>query len=122
MVIHVEPHQFFERDGDDVICQVPISFSQAALGAEIEVPTLEGSKKLNISPGTQTNEIFRIKGQGFYHLHENSRGDQLVQVVVKTPTNLTKRQEELLRELAETSGEEINQKHKSFFEKLKDLT
>jgi len=122
VIVHVEPHPFFQRDGDDVICQVPISFSQAALGAEIEVPTLEGSKKLNIPAGTQTNEIFRLKGQGFYNLHGNGRGDQLTQVIVKTPTNLSKRQEELLRELAEISGEEVNQKHKSFFQKLKDLT
>jgi len=120
--IHVEPHPFFERDGDDVICQIPISFSQATLGSEIEVPILEGSKKLTIPAGTQTNETFRLKGEGFYHLHGSGRGDLLIQVVVKTPTSLTKRQEELLREFAEISGEEISKKQKNFFQKLKDFT
>jgi len=122
VVIHVEPHSFFERNGNDIICQVPLSFSQAALSGEIDVPTLEGSKKLNIPAGTQTNEIFKFKGQGFYYLNENRRGDQLIQVIIKTPTNISKRQEELLRELAEISDENVNHKHKSFFKRLKDLT
>lgn len=99
--LYVEPHDFFSRDGDDIICQIPISFPQAALGAEMEVPTLNGQKKLTIPKGTESGEIFRIKGEGFPKLRSYGRGDQVVQVIVKTQKNLTKRQEELLREFEE---------------------
>ncbi len=101
--IYVEPHEFFQRDGDDIICQVPISFPQAALGSEIEIPTLDGKKTLTIPKGTESGEIFRIKGEGFPRLKGHGKGDLIVQVVVKTPKNLTKRQEELLREFEEIS-------------------
>jgi molecular chaperone DnaJ len=100
VVIHVEPHEFFGRDGDDIICQIPISFSQAALGEEIEVPTLNGTRKLIIPKGTQSGQLFRLKGEGFYHMMRYGKGDEIVQVIVKTPTKLTKRQQELLRELS----------------------
>ena len=86
------------------VCQIPISFPQAALGAEIEIPTLNGKKKISIPKGTETGEIFRIKGEGFPRLKGYGRGDQLVQVIVKTPKNLTKRQEEILREFEEVSA------------------
>ncbi len=99
--IYVEPHDFFSREGDDVICQVPISFTQAALGTEIEVPTLNGAKNLKIPKGTESGEIFRIKGEGFPRIHGYGRGDEIVQVMVRTPKNLTKRQEELLKEFEE---------------------
>ena len=98
VVMHVKPHHFFERHGDDVVCQIPISYPQAALGAEIEVPTLEDNHLLNIPPGTQPLEIFRIKNKGIHRLHGFGRGDQIVQVVVKVPTELTDRQRELLEE------------------------
>jgi len=101
--LYVEPHDFFSRDGDDIICRIPISFTQAALGAEIEVPTLNGRKKLTIPKGTEAGEIFRLKGEGFPRLRGYGKGDQVVQVIVKTPKNLTKRQEEILREFEEIS-------------------
>jgi molecular chaperone DnaJ len=96
--LYVEPHDFFSRDGDDIICQIPISFTQAVLGSEIEIPTLNGKRNLSIPKGTESGEIFRIKGEGFPKLRGYGRGDQVVQIVVKTSKNLTKRQEELLRE------------------------
>lgn len=96
--VHVEPHDFFTRDGDHIVCQIPISFPQAALGAEIEVPTLNGKRKLTIPKGTETGEVFKIRGEGFPRLGSSGRGDLLIQVVVKTPKNLSKQQEELLRQ------------------------
>ena len=99
--IFVEPHDFFSRDGDDIVCQIPISFPQAALGAEIVVPTLNGEKKLAIPKGTESGAILRIKNEGFPKLRGYGRGDQIVQVFVKTPRDLTKRQEEILREFEE---------------------
>ena len=102
--LFVEPHDFFSRDGDDVICQIPISFSQAALGAEIEVPTLNGKKSLRVPKGSESGQILTLKGEGFPKLRGSGRGDQIVQVVVRTPKNLTKRQEELLREFEAIGG------------------
>jgi molecular chaperone DnaJ len=99
--LYVEPHDFFSRDGDDIICQIPISFPQAALGAEIEIPTLNGKKILEIPKGTDSGEVFRIKGEGFPKTRGYGKGDQVVQVIVKTPKNLSKRQEEILREFEE---------------------
>jgi len=101
--LYVEPHDFFSRDGDDIICRIPISFTQAALGAELNVPTLNGEKRLTIPKGTEAGEIFRLRGEGFPRLRGYGRGDQVVQVIVKTPKNLTKRQEEILREFEEIS-------------------
>jgi len=104
--LYVESHDFFSRDGDDVLCRIPISFPQAALGTEIEVPTLNGKKALTIPKGTESGEIFKIRDEGFPRLRGHGRGDQLVQVFVKTPRNLTKRQEEILREFEEVSKKE----------------
>ncbi len=101
--LYVEPHEFFSRDGDELICQMPISFSQAALGAEIEVPTLNGKRNLTIPKGIESGEVLRIKGEGFPRLRSHGRGDQVIQIIVKTPKNLTRRQEEILRELEEIS-------------------
>ncbi|MGZ3494008.1 MAG: molecular chaperone DnaJ [Thermodesulfobacteriota bacterium] len=101
--IYVEAHDFFAREGDDIICQIPISFTQAALGTEIEVPTLNGAKNLKIPKATESGEIFRIKGEGFPRIRGYGRGDEIVQVLVRTPKNLTKKQEELLREFEELS-------------------
>jgi molecular chaperone DnaJ len=99
--LYVEPHEFFSRDGDDIVCQIPISFTQAALGAEIEIPTLNGKRNLIIPKGTESGEVFRVKGEGFQKLRGYGRGDQVIQVVVRTPKNLTTRQEEILREFEE---------------------
>jgi molecular chaperone DnaJ len=103
--IHVEPHEYFERSGNDIYCRIPISFIQAALGAHIEVPTLEGVEKLKIPKGTQTGKTFRLKGRGIAQLRGFGRGDQIIEAVVTIPTHLNKRQEELLREYARVSGE-----------------
>lgn len=103
--IYVEQHKFFERDGDDIRCQIPISITQAALGANIEVPTIEGTEKIKISKGTQNGKLFRLRGKGITHLRGFGRGDQIVQVMVKIPTNLNKKQEKLLKEFAKLSEE-----------------
>jgi molecular chaperone DnaJ len=94
----VEEHGFFARSGDDIVCRIPISFVQAALGATIEVPTLEEKEKLKIPKGTQNGRAFRLKGKGITHLRGYGRGDQIIEIMVQTPTDLNKRQEELLRE------------------------
>lgn len=96
--IEVEPHEFFERNGDDLYCRIPITFVQASLGSNVEVPTLEGSEKLKIPRATQTGRTFRLKGKGIAHVRGYGRGDQIIETVVTVPTRLTKKQEELLRE------------------------
>ncbi len=100
--LSVSPHKLFTRDGDDVLYKSPVNFAQAALGAEIEVPTLDGKINLKLPSGTQSGKVFRMKGKGIPHLHRNGRGDQIVTVVVVTPDSLTKKQRQLLEELADT--------------------
>jgi len=99
----MEPHEFFQREGDNIVCDIPISFTQAALGAEIAVPTLEGKRTLTIPRGSQSGEVFMLRGEGIRNPRGYGRGDQYVRVLVKTPTHLTPRQEELLHELEATS-------------------
>ncbi|MDO4581103.1 MAG: molecular chaperone DnaJ [Bacillota bacterium] len=106
--IKVKPHKFFRRDGDNVLCEFPLSFSEAALGTEIDVPTLEGKVKLNIPEGTQTGTTFRLRGRGFPKLRGYGRGDQHVKVKVLTPTKLSEQQKELLRQLGELPAERDN--------------
>lgn len=96
--IHVEEHEFFKRSGDDIICRVPISFVQAALGATIEVPTLQDKEKIKIPKGTQTGKTFRLKGKGVPHVRGYGRGDQIIEIFVRTPVNLSKKEEDILRE------------------------
>lgn len=116
----VRKHPFFERNRNDLVCQVPISFPQAALGADIEVPTLDGPDRLHVPKGTQSGDILRIKGRGMPDLQGRARGDELVEVVIETPRHLTERQEELMRELAQIEHDDVSPKRKSFFEKLRD--
>jgi molecular chaperone DnaJ len=107
--LYLEPHDFFSREGDDLICHIPISFTEAVLGAEIEIPTMDGKKRLSIPKGTESGDILKVKGEGFPRLRGSGRGDELVQIIIKTPKDLTKRQEELLREFEEVEkkkGEE----------------
>lgn len=121
--IHVKPHRVFKRDGDDLICELPISFVQAALGDELEVPTLEGNAKLKIPEGTQSGTIFRMRGKGVPNVSGFNRGDQHVVVRVVTPTKLSDKQKTLLKEFSRLGGEHtqtINTGDKSFFEKMKD--
>ncbi len=96
--LQVEDHEFFVRSEDDIVCRVPISFVQASLGATIEVPTLKEMEKIKIPRGTQTGQIFRLKGKGIPHLQGYGRGDQIIEVFVRIPTELTRKQEDLLRE------------------------
>ena len=118
VIVRIKQHEFFEREGNDLYCEVPISFVQAALGAEIRVPTIDGHAKLKIPPGTQTNTIFRMSGKGMPGMNGYGEGDQLVRVLVQTPKHLSKRQRELLEEFGDISGED-EQPQKSFFDKLK---
>jgi molecular chaperone DnaJ len=121
VVIQVEPHPIFVRDQLDIICDVPISIVQASLGAEIDVPTLDGKVKMKIPPGTQSGKLFRMKGKGIRDVHGGHQGDQHVRVTVETPTRLTSKQKELLKEFAALSGEEVNPLSKGFFDKMKEL-
>jgi molecular chaperone DnaJ len=122
VVIHVREHPLFVRQDNDVVIEVPVSFPQAALGTEIEVPTLEGKVKLRIPAGTQSGKVFRLKGKGIVDLHGYGHGDQLVKIVVETPRRLTPRQRELLEEFAKLSGEDINHPMaKGFVDKLKEM-
>ena len=102
IAISVLKHELFTREGDDIIYELPINFAQAALGAEVEVPTLYGKTKLTIPAGTQTGEEFRLKNKGIAHLRRNGRGDQIVRLRVVTPESLTKEQRKLFEELAST--------------------
>jgi len=121
VVIEVEPHPLFVRDGLDIICEVPISFVQAALSAEIDVPTLEGKVKMKIPTATQSGKVFRLKGKGVRDVQGYHQGDQLVRISVETPTHLTARQKELLKEFAALGGEEVHPLSKGFFDKVKQL-
>lgn len=100
ITLSVKQHELFTRDGDDILYELPINFAQAALGAEIEVPTLNGNTKLKLPAGSQTGRILRFKDKGIPHLHRNGRGDQLVRLLVVTPDSLTKEQRQLFQELA----------------------
>jgi len=117
--VRIRPHEFLERDGNDLIAVVPISFTQAALGATIDVPSLDGTRQLKVPPGTQYGSLFRIRGQGLPDVRTGRTGDEIVQVTVETPTNLNDRQEELLREFAQTENRNVSPKSKNFFERLK---
>ena len=121
VAVTIKPHKIFERDGATVLCEMPITFTQAALGAEIEVPTLDGKVRYTVPEGTQTGTTFRLKGKGIPYVGYKNRGDQYVTVVVETPTKLTKEQKELLKKLDESFTDDAQPKKKSFFEKLKDL-
>src|SRR5262249_28489753 len=118
-VVHLRPHPFFQRDGSNLICQVPITFSQAALGGDIEIPTLDGAITQTLKRGVQSGDVFRIPGRGMPSLRGNRKGDLLVQLLVETPRQLSKRQEELFRELAELEQKHVSPERKSFLEKLR---
>ena len=119
--IHVREHPLFKREGDHLICQVPVTFSQATLGGDIEVPTLDGPITHKLKPGLQSGEAVRIPGKGMPNLRSQRKGDLHVVVMVETPRHLTKRQEELFRELAEIDQKHVSPQRKGFLEKLKSL-
>ncbi len=122
VVLDVEPHPVFQRRQDDVLVELQINVAQAALGAEVTVPTLEGDETIKISPGTQSGTVLRMRGRGVPHLRQNGRGDQLVLVRVVTPTKLTREQKRLFQELAKTlDPETIWQEKRSFVDDLREL-
>lgn len=120
VVFHVRAHEFFERDGDDVYCEMPITFVQATLGDEVEVPTLYGKIKLKVPAGTQTGTKFRLRDKGIQNVRGYGKGDQHIIVRIVTPTKLTEKQKQLLQEFAEISGQAPQGEHEeSFFAKVK---
>jgi molecular chaperone DnaJ len=121
VVLEVKPHKFFERDGDDLHCVIPVSFPQAALGTEIEVATLEGPETLKIPEGTQSGREFKLRGKGVPHLNQHGKGDLIVQVRVQTPSKLNKQQKELMKQLAETMTVENTPTSRGLFDKVKDI-
>ena len=121
VIIHVKAHEIFHRDGDDLLCDVPISFTTAALGGEIEVPTLDGHAQIKIPAGTQTGSVFRLRGKGIRNVHGQGHGDLHVQVTVEVPVKLNGEQRAKLTEFAGLCDASVNPRSKSFFEKAKEL-
>jgi molecular chaperone DnaJ len=121
VVLSVKAHDFFERDGYDLHCVVPISFPQAALGAEIEIPGVDGEVTLRVPEGTQGGKEFRIRNEGVPHLNDNGRGDLVVEVLVQTPKKLTRTQRELIRQLADSMSVENKPASRNMISKMKDL-
>ncbi len=122
--MHIKPHQVFQRDHDDLHCEMPISFTIAALGGEIEIPTLDGMAKIKIPAETQSGKVFRLRGKGIKGVRSHGHGDLMCHVVVETPVNLTERQKELLRELEAINvkdGSRHNPRAKSWMDKVKDF-
>lgn len=119
VTVMVQPHEIFRREGTSVFCEAPITFTQAVLGAELEIPTIDGKVKYSIPEGTQTGTVFRLKGKGIPALNGRGRGDQYVTVALETPRNLNKEQKEALRKFSDTLGEGNYEKQKSFFKKFK---
>jgi molecular chaperone DnaJ len=121
VVISVKEHPLFTRDEQDVICEVPLSFPQAALGCTLEVPTLDGKVSMKVPPGTQPASVFRLRQKGIPHLRGQGRGDQLVKVRIEVPKKLNAEQQALLEKFAAASGEDVHPENKSFFDKVKEL-
>ncbi|MFQ5699919.1 MAG: molecular chaperone DnaJ [Myxococcota bacterium] len=121
VVLRVRDHPIFRREGTDLYCELPVSFAHAALGAEVEVPTLEARETLRIRPGTQSGERIRLRGRGLPRLGGGPRGDQIVEVFVEVPTRLSAEQRELLERFAEASGDEAHPVRRGFLDKLREL-
>jgi molecular chaperone DnaJ len=121
VVMQVKEHSFFERDGNDLYCAVPISFTQAALGAEIKIPTLDGEHSLKIPDGTQSGTTFRLRGKGVPVLNSHSKGDLFVEVRIQTPTKLNKHQKELLKSLEMEHPVENRPQRRTLLSKMKDM-
>lgn len=121
VILNVKAHKFFEREGDDLHCVMPISFPQAALGTELEIETLEGPSTIKIPEGTQSGRQFRLRSKGVPHLNDHGKGDLIVEIRVATPQKLSKQQKELLRQLGETMQVENVPTNRGLFEKVKDI-
>ncbi len=117
--IEVRPHEIFKRDEDDILVELPISFTEAALGVKKEIPAPGKTCRISIPEGTQSGKVFRVRGEGFPNVHGRGKGDLLVRVAVETPTKLSSKQKELLKEFSELEGEHNHPKRRSFFEKVK---
>ncbi len=120
VTINVKPHVLFKRQANDIICEMPITFVQAVLGAELEVPTLDGKVKYSMPEGTQTGSIFRLKGKGIPYLRGNGRGDQYIKVEIEVPKKLNEKQKAILKEFADISSDDMHENRKGFFDKMKD--
>ena len=121
VVLHVQPHEIFHREGDDLLCEVPISFVQAALGSELEVPTLTGTAQIKIPPGTQTGTVFRLRGKGVPNVQGHGQGDLHVRLIVEVPAHLNSAQRAKLQEFAELCDENVNPMSRGFFAKARNL-
>jgi molecular chaperone DnaJ len=121
VVLNVKAHKFFERDGDDLHCVMPISFPQAALGTELEIQTLEGAAAIKIPEGTQSGREFKLRGKGVPHLNSHGKGDLVIEIRVQTPGKLSKQQKELLRQLSETMAVENTPTSRGLFDKVKEM-
>ena len=119
ITVMVKPHDIFRREGTSVFCEAPITFTQAVLGAEMEIPTIDGKVKYTIPEGTQTGTVFRLRGKGIPVLNGHGRGDQYVTVTIETPRGLNREQKEALKKFSETLGEGNYEKQRSFFKKFK---
>ena len=119
--ISIRAHSIFSRHNNDLVCQVPVSFTQAALGAKLEVPTLKGTEQLDLPAGTQHGEVFKLKGKGLPDLRSTRNGDELVQILIEVPKKLTEKQKQLLRDYAATEDGNAMPQRKSFLDKLKDM-
>ncbi len=119
-ILRIREHEFFERDGDHLICRLPIAFTQAALGAQVEVPTLTGTAPLKIPAGTQHGTIFRLPGKGLPNLRNGRIGDEIVQVLIEIPSRLSRAQKDLLHKFATTEDENVLPESKGFFERVKE--
>lgn len=119
--VNVKKHDLFERKGDDVWCEIPLTFTQAALGHEVIVPTLDGKSSYSVHPGTQPGDIFKLKGKGIQHLNSKGRGDQYVRVTIEVPRHLDEEQKKKLRAFDDACTEKNYQKRSSFFDKVKNL-
>ena len=121
ITVSVRPHSLFERRGNDIYCEMPITFTQAALGVELTVPTLDGKVSYHVHEGTQPGDTFKLRGKGIQSLHGRGKGDQYVKITVEIPRNLNKKQKELLTELDRSSDDKNYHKRKSFFTKMKEV-
>lgn len=121
VMLHVAEHEIFKRDGDDLLCEIPIAFTQAALGAEVEVPTLGGKAQIRVSAGTQHGTLFRLKGRGVRNVQGHGTGDLLVRVLVEVPTRLNSDQREKLEEFARLCDDDVNPQKTSFFKRAKEF-
>jgi molecular chaperone DnaJ len=121
IVVHVKEHPIFQREDDNLFCEVPISFATAALGGEVPVPTLEGKASLKVPPGTQSGQSFRLRGKGVVHVNSRDRGDLFARLLVEVPSHLNSEQRQKLEEFAALCGEDNTPLHKSFFERAREF-